>query len=406
MTDRRTAFALGALAVSILTAPAAAHQRSQSRSSWHIRDGEVRVTFSVQALEVTRLAAADRGGISLEGLLVAHLAERLSVAAAGESCPPTGAPRVLEARAGYLRAEWGFHCPRKGAIEITNDAFFDFAPSHVHYGRIDTGTGAPAEILFTNRLRHRVVASEMEIDSAPRGEAIRTYLRLGVEHIVVGIDHVAFLVALLLLCRRVREVVFMVTGFTIGHSITLSLATLGVVTPDVPVIEALIGFTIALVAAENVGVATHSGPRIALGAGTALGVLALLSLITGIGLAVRTYLGLALFSVCYLMLAKDRQQAARLRPVLTVLFGLIHGFGFASVLIEIGLPAKRLALALLGFNAGVEIGQLAIVFTLWLAASLAMRLRPATDARLGFDLASAALCALGTYWFLVRSFVA
>jgi hypothetical protein len=106
------------------------------------------------------------------------------------------------------------------------------------------------------------------------------------------------------------------------------------------------------------------------------------------------------------MLARDRQQAARLRPLLTVLFGLIHGFGFASVLIEIGLPTKRLALALLGFNVGVEIGQLAIVLTLWLAGSLALRLRPATDAWLGFDFASAGLCALGAYWFVARAFVA
>jgi hypothetical protein len=250
-----------------------------------------------------------------------------------------------------------------------------------------------------------VIEIGVETNAAPRGEAMQTYLLLGIEHIVVGIDHIAFLVALLLLCRRVREVVFMVTGFTIGHSITLSLAALGVAQPNVPVIESLIGFTIALVAAENIGIATNSGRLIALATGAALGVLALVSLLTGIGLAAHTYLGLALFSACYLLLAKDRQQAARLRPVLTVLFGLIHGFGFASVLIDIGLPTQRLAVALLGFNAGVEIGQLAIVFSLWLGASLLLRLRPATDARLGFDLASAGLCALGTYWFLVRGFV-
>jgi ABC-type nickel/cobalt efflux system permease component RcnA len=73
---------------------------------------------------------------------------------------------------------------------------------------------------------------------------------------------------------------------------------------------------------------------------------------------------------------------------------------------EIGLPTERLALALLGFNAGVEVGQLAIVFTLWLVASLALRFRPATEASLGFDVASAGLCGLGAYWFVVRAFVA
>ncbi|HSD09956.1 MAG TPA: HupE/UreJ family protein [Candidatus Binatia bacterium] len=406
MTRRLLTFCLCALSLLTVAAPAAAHQRSQSRSSWHIRDREVRMTFSVQALEVTRLAAAERGNVSLDDLLLAQLADDLSVAAAGQPCPPVGIPRALAARAGYVRAEWSFTCPQAGAIEITNDAFFDFAPSHVHYARIDGATGSPAEVLFTDRHRSRVLSLETEIDAAPQGEAIGSYLRLGIEHILFGIDHVAFLLALLLLCRRLREVVLMVTGFTIGHSLTLSLAALGVVEPDVPVIESLIGFTIALVAAENIGVASHSGARIALGAGATLIVLAAISLLTGNGLPAHTYLGLGLFSVCYLMLAKDRAQATHLRPVLTVLFGLIHGFGFASVLLEIGLPAKRLALALLGFNAGVEIGQLAIVFTLWLLAALALRLRPATDSRLGFDLASAGLCALGLYWFVVRAFVA
>ena len=79
------------------------------------------------------------------------------------------------------------------------------------------------------------------------------YVALGVEHILIGVDHIAFLLALLILCRRPREVVLMVTGFTLGHSITLTLAVLGVVEPHAPVIEALIGFTIALVAVENVG---------------------------------------------------------------------------------------------------------------------------------------------------------
>jgi hypothetical protein len=405
MTDRVRRFCLCVLAVVAFAAPAAAHQRSQSRSSWHIRDDEIRMTFSVQALEVTRLAAAGGADLSLDRLLLAHLADSLSVVAAGKPCTPVGAPRALNARAGYVRAEWHFTCPQRGSIEITNNTFFDFAPSHVHYARIDTGSGSAAEALFTGRHRRRIVSPGTESDAAPQGEAVRSYLLLGIEHIVVGLDHVAFLLALLLLCRRLREVVFMVTGFTVGHSITLSLAVLGIVKPDVPVIESLIGFTIALVAAENIGVTAHSGRLLALAAGIWLSVLGTVSLFAGIGLPVQTYVGLALFSVCYLMLAKDREQAARLRPLLTVLFGLIHGFGFASVLIEIGLPTQRLALALLGFNAGVEIGQLAIVVTLWLIATVALRLRPATDARLVFDLTSAGLCALGVYWFLVRGFV-
>src|SRR4051794_21217955 len=99
---------------------------------------------------------------------------------------------------------------------------------------------------------------------------------LGIEHILIGVDHITFLLALLLLCRRVREVAFMVTDFTLGHSLTLSLAVLGLVTPNVPVIEALIGFTIALVAVENISITSNISNGIAITAGMVLASLAVL----------------------------------------------------------------------------------------------------------------------------------
>jgi hypothetical protein len=220
---------------------------------------------------------------------------------------------------------------------------------------------------------------------------------------MVGVDHLAFLLALVLLCRRAREVAYLVTGFTLGHSLTLSLATLGVVKPNVAVIEALIGFTIALVAAENVSVKTGSNRAIAWAMSGALVVFALLKGLFPLRIPLVTLLGLALFTGCYLLLVNTQKQALRWRPTLTVLFGLIHGFGFASVLLEIGLPADRLILALLGFNVGVEIGQLGIVAALWLIGlQIAGRLS-SMNHRLILDATSAALCALGFFWFVGRA---
>jgi hypothetical protein len=97
------------------------------------------------------------------------------------------------------------------------------------------------------------------------------------------------------------------------------------------------------------------------------------------------------------------EHATRVRPLLTVLFGLIHGFGFASVLMELKLPTDRLVPALLGFNIGVEIGQLGIVAALWTLGTLIVRRFPATDYRLAADGASAALCGLGLFWFVTRA---
>ena len=282
-------------------------------------------------------------------------------------------------------------------MAIETDAFFDLAPSHVHYARIRGGTGAVAEYLFTDAERRHTVSAEDSVEPSGEAASFGAYLRLGVEHILAGIDHLAFLAALLLLCRRLRDVVWMATGFTLGHSVTLSLAVLGVVEPDVPVIEALIGFTIALVAAENVGVTTGSSRGIAWLGGAGLALFALVALFLGVGPPARTLVGLALFTVCYLPLAGTPEAATRLRPLLTVVFGLIHGFGFASVLIEIGMPPGRLASALFGFNVGVEIGQLAVVAVLWgVGLGLARFFKPG-QARLAVEVLSSGLCALGLY---------
>jgi hypothetical protein len=123
---------------------------------------------------------------------------------------------------------------------------------------------------------------------------------------------------------------------------------------------------------------------------------------TGAGAAL--LLGLAFFTGCYGRLASNADAARRLRPALTVLFGLVHGFGFAGVLLEIGLPRKRLLSALFGFNLGVELGQLAFVALFALAASGLRRLTPERIGTLGRDAVSAALCGLGVYWFIQRGY--
>ena len=130
---------------------------------------------------------------------------------------------------------------------------------------------------------------------------------------------------------------------------------------------------------------------------------ALLKSLFPLGVPLVTLLGLALFTGCYLLLVDTRERALRWRPTLTVLFGLIHGFGFASVLLEIGLPTDRLILALLGFNVGVEIGQLGIVAALWLIGHQIMGRLSSVNYRLIFDATSAVLCALGLFWFVGRA---
>jgi hypothetical protein len=206
----------------------------------------------------------------------------------------------------------------------------------------------------------------------------------------------------LLLATSVREVATLVTAFTAAHSVTLALAVLGVVHPEASVVEALIGFSIALVAAENAWIL---GGRSGAIPGVAVGTLVALA-ISGIGAVPRlAYGGLALFTICHFALLRNAERPALLRVAVAFAFGLVHGFGFAGVLAEVALPVERVVPALFGFNIGVEIGQLVVVALTWPLLRGLARVRSGEIERRFTEIASAAICGLGIFWFITRSFV-
>jgi hypothetical protein len=208
----------------------------------------------------------------------------------------------------------------------------------------------------------------------------------------------------LLLAARASEVMTVVTGFTVAHSITLGLAALGRVHPEGAAVEALIGLSIALVAAENAWL-TGGRPR-ALPLALALGFAALaLGAALGTGaISATTYAGLALFCACYFALLARSERPARLRFAVAFCFGLVHGFGFAGALAEIALPQDRLLAALVGFNLGVELGQLACIALFFAAVLAAGRFVRASVRPLVRDVANAAVCAAGAFWWISRAF--
>jgi hypothetical protein len=122
-------------------------------------------------------------------------------------------------------------------------------------------------------------------------------------------------------------------------------------------------------------------------------------------LPLTTLLGLAVFSGCYFALIV-RSRNEWLRICLTFAFGLVHGFGFAGILVEMSLPPGRLVPALLGFNLGVEVGQIAVVLLLWPLLWAAQRLASPAPARIASAISAAALCGLGIYWLVERAFSA
>ena len=382
-----------------------AHNRSQSYSTWNVSGGTVELLFTVKAREVTRLPPLEENLLTLEALLVAHLGQTIRVSSVdGTACIAKSGPQALTAAEGYLRMRAIFDCRAVPASTVHLDSFFSMAPSHVHYARVFIDDELPAEYLFTDsRREHAIAGAGGRLDSLYKG--FLQYLVLGFEHILSGVDHLAFLVALLLLVRSFRELLWMVTGFTVGHSITLSLAVLGHLTLEMWIIEALIGFTIALVAADNIGVTNVRRAPVAIVSVVILLAMAIVSVFWGVGLPLLTLAGLGLFTVAYMAISTSQSQARGMRPALTLAFGMIHGFGFANVLNEIGLPDERMAVALAGFNIGVELGQLAVVALLWWLVRWYGRHNTDWNYQPWFDTASAGLCGLGVFWFISRGFV-
>ncbi len=392
--------AIVALASLAGPSPAGAHTRSLSYSAWEMEPGGARVQVRVSQLDLSRLglAFAEQGaGADPVG---SYLQERLRLRAGGQPCA-AGAPIALEAPEGWAVRAWRLGCPNAGPRSVESELLLDAAPSHLHFARLKTPDGRIVDrVLSEAEPRWEWPASEAAPSGARAGTSLGGYLRLGIEHILTGWDHLAFVAALLLLAATLGEVAALVTSFTLAHSVTLALATLGIVHPNATAVEALIGFSIALVAAENAWILGGRGRVVPLA--VAVGV-ALLALVPGRTVPAAALLGTAVFSLCHFGLLRRSPDPARLRVAVAFAFGLVHGFGFAGVLAELELPAQQLAAALFGFNAGVEVGQLAVVACLW--PCLRALARPAGGRLLDLvaEGGSAAICGLGIFWFVTRT---
>jgi hypothetical protein len=300
----------------LIPAFALAHQKSASYSKWTLLEDGAIAEVRVRWLELTSLPIVRDGAASPadQSDVLRYLQSNLVVEAGAAACRAIPSSTVwLPAERGWLRVEWQVRC--------------DSPP-----------TGLRSQ-LFTSLTNH-------------------VHL-VGVEHILTGWDHLAFLFLLVVVARRIRDVAVLVTGFTVGHSVTLAAAALGVVVPHARTVEATIAASILLVALENVGM-----ERLRSGALVILGALALFMASAVFG-ELPAFWGIALFTACYFGLLRTLRGVGRLRWVIACLFGFVHGLGFSGVLLEQELPRAQLVQALFGFNVGVELGQLALVACIW-----------------------------------------
>lgn len=277
--------------------------------------------------------------------LIGGLATR-SRPALPDFCTLTPGATRLEGAAVVATGEVSCSRPLDGAVVGLSGMESSFTDALVRIAPL--GRPVQAERLTPERPRVTVTTQP------DRWQVARTYLALGVEHILTGFDHLLFVVALVLLLMRPWTVIKAATAFTIAHSLTLVGTTMGLFGLVQAPVEALIALSIVFLAVEIVK-QVDGAPRL----------------------------------------------SERLPWLIAFAFGLLHGFGFAGALREIGLPEGEVPMALLTFNLGVEIGQLLIIAGVLAVITLLRRLAPALlrPAMLG---ASYAIGTVASFWFIER----
>ncbi|TWO69995.1 HupE/UreJ family protein [Caenimonas sedimenti] len=352
-----------------------AHKPSDSYLTLRTQDNTVAVRWDIALRDLDYVLQLDRDG---NGELTwgevrqraadiqSYAIARAVLTAQGKPCTlASSAPLQLERHSdgAYAVLALAAACEKVAEpLELKYSLLFDVDPTHRGLVQWSApGAETPQALVFSATSAQQV----LQLKAPSALETLRQYIVEGVWHIWIGFDHILFLVALLLPAVLVRrqshwepvgslrtaavEVLKVVTAFTVAHSITLSLAALGVISLPSRLVESVIAGSVVLAALNNL-----------------------------------------------------RATVDRRRWVMAFVFGLIHGFGFASVLADLGLPQNALVLALVGFNVGVELGQLAIV-----AAFLpfAFLLRATGFYRVGvLQAGSLVVALLATWWLVERAF--
>jgi hypothetical protein len=381
---------------------AEAHTRSESHTNWMIDGRLVRVDVTIPDLEAARLDP--KGWRPTDMRILSYLRPRVTVSTGGKRCVMAAPAHMIAAAPRFRRAALAYDCPGTADMTLHFDAFFELVPSHFDLAQIQFANGDFSEQIFTSD------SKDVDLKKTEGGEladaSFLKFVEMGIMHIFTGIDHMSFLLGLVLISRRLKDLIFVVTGFTIGHSMTLGLAVTGILRPHGEYIDALVALTIALIGIENVVVTLKRPDNLALATGALLLGMGILRIFGFGSLPPLLLIGAAMFTGCYLMISGHLQDTGRLRMVVTTVFGLIHGFGFAADLLENRLPKEKLAEILLGFNLGVEVGQLTVVLVVTGIVMMARRMRFATPRAITVDVLASCLVAVGMFWFIGRSFTA
>lgn len=281
---------------------------------------------------------------------------------------------------------YNFDCGNINTLNLTYNMFYDIASDHENLMKISISNSSTSISLYKG-LSHidipvKKILEQEDIakkNSTKLGDnafepqnsnKISGFFTLGIKHILSGYDHILFLIGILIVTLSFGHLIKIVSSFTVAHSITLGIASLGIVSLPMNLTESIIALSIAYIALENLYLG-HFSKKF------------------------RFHDKISKYKA-YNYLANPENKWA-----ITFFFGLVHGFGFSSVLQEIGLPKEALIFSLLSFNGGVEVGQLIIVSLIF---PLLIYLKKNKWHGQMVTSLSAIICTLGILWFVQRAF--
>jgi hydrogenase/urease accessory protein HupE len=344
------------VAVLACAQPAASHPVPFSFVDVQLRPDAIELTLVAHIYDI----AHDLGITPIERLLEAPvvtereeairalLASRLELAADGQILPGMWSKPDILADRQSIRFNIRYDVDAKPAMVTVKTLMFPYDPVHQTFLNVYEDDDLTSQLILNS---DTVVAEYFAGTRQGVWAVVQRFVPSGIEHILIGPDHLLFLVGLMLLGGSMRQLLLVVTSFTIAHSVTLSLAVLNILSPPPNIIEPAIALSIVYVGADN--------------------------LLAQGGRDMRAWIALA--------------------------FGFIHGFGFANVLREMQLPSQALGWSLFSFNLGVEIGQVFVVAAVASALSLLRSRNERAWRQLAFA-GSLAVIAAGAFWFVQRVF--
>ena len=390
-----------------LLSPLNAHYFSESFSKWNVVDNKVEANFSLLTLESTRIFQVENyqkimfeENLSETDVFKIYLSQHLKVTSEGKNCSLVDEIKELNSQEGSLNLSLNFECPSNKEIKIINNALFNLVQSHIHIARIYIDNNLYTEkALFFN---DQSIDLNEEKENNSFSNSFYKFFSLGLDHILSGYDHLLFILGLLLLVTNLKRLLLVITGFTIGHSLTLSLSVINIIQVKSSLVEALIGYTIMFVGLEYL-YKENKDHRVSMIFITTLSLLLLIfgNLINP-NFPYFLILGILLFSLGYFYLLKNLNSENNLLSIITIIFGLIHGFGFGGFLLGSKISSENIFSGLLGFNLGVEVGQIIFVLLILLIYKLLMTLKISKIIEIMKNLSFFAVVFFGFFFFIQR----